>query len=176
MNSNFPKKCLRKHFLHLLYRNGGNRVVLRKDFPGPKSLQRAHCPDIGPIGSTISVAGTNWGYQETDWGPLRPQDVGRRVGVTELEREIVWEEGRVWKNAGNVVKMTNTNFKHTTSTANMRPSIPELSLLFYCLEIFYDLFLLDTEFWSRKWYSLNHAIGIFDIKFTIKNFKRLFFF
>ena len=143
MNSNVPQKCLRKHFLHLLYRNGGNRVVLGKDFPGPNRLQRAHCPDVGPIGSTISVAGTNWGYQETDWGPLRPQDVGRRVGVTELEREIVWEEGPVWKNARNVVKMTNTNFKHTMSTANMMPQFQNYLDCFIALT-FFDVFLLHA--------------------------------
>ena len=71
-------------FLHLPDLNCGNTVVLGKDFPDPKRLQRALCPDIGPIGSTISVAATNWGYQETTkWGPLRPQDVGRWLGVTD---------------------------------------------------------------------------------------------
>ena len=76
-----------------------------------------------------------------DW--LRPIETPRcrgRVGVAELEREIVWEDERAWKNARNVVKMTNTNFKHTTPTANTMPSIP-IILLFYCLEIVLSIFV-----------------------------------
>ena len=128
-----PKKVWESIFCTCYIATVGTELSWERIFRVPKGIKGPIVQTLDPLVPQLSVAGTNWGYQETDWGPLRPQDVGRRVAVTELERQIVWEEGPVWKNARNVVKMTNTNFKHTTSTTNMRPSIPESSLLFYCL-------------------------------------------
>ena len=123
-----------------------------KRLSGSQKASQGHCPQNGPIGSTISVGAQIEDIKrQPDWGPLRPQDVGRRAGVTEQEREIVWEgERATWKNARNVVKMTNTNFKHTTSTANTMSPIP-IIFLFYCLEIFLYIFLLHVEYSSRNW-------------------------
>ena len=108
-----------------------------KRLSGSQKASQGHCPQNGPIGSTISVGAQIEDIKrQPDWGPLRPQDVGRRAGVTEQEREIVWEgERATWRNARNVLEMTNSNLKQTattTSTANMLLSF----LLFYCLYSF----------------------------------------
>ena len=63
-----------------------------KRLSGSQKASQGHCPQNGPIGSTISVGAQIEDIKrQLDWGPLRPQDVGRRAGVTEQEREIVWE-------------------------------------------------------------------------------------
>ena len=108
-----------------------------KRLSGSQKASQGHCPQNGPIGSTISVGAQIEDIKrQPDWGPLRPQDVGRRAGVTEQEREIVWEGKRAtWRNARNVLEMTNSNLKQTattTSTANMLISL----LSFYCLYSF----------------------------------------
>ena len=108
-----------------------------KRLSGSQKASQGHCPQNGPIGSTISVGAQIEDIKrQPDWGPLRPQDVGRRAGVTEQEREIVWEgERATWRNARNVLEMTNSNLKQTattTSTANMLLSF----LSFYCLYSF----------------------------------------
>ena len=84
------KEILLKLAPHLRIPYCGKRVVLGKEFP--EGFKDSFCPENGPIGSTILVAGSKLRISKDKWlRPLRPQDVGEG-GVTKEERAIVWEE------------------------------------------------------------------------------------
>ena len=84
------KEILLKLAPHLRILYCGKRVVLGKEFP--EGFKDSFCPENGPIGSTILVAGSKLRISKDKWlRPLRPQDVGEG-GVTKEERAIVWEE------------------------------------------------------------------------------------
>ena len=81
------KEILLKLAPHLRILYCGKRVVLGKEFP--EGFKDSFCPENGPIGSTILVAGSKLRISKDKWlRPLRPQDVGEG-GVTKEERAIV---------------------------------------------------------------------------------------
>ena len=108
-----------------------------KRFPkrASKDTLSRHWPPLVPQFHKLRIS--------RDW--LRPIETPRCRGKGGCDgggtRDSVREDRRARKNPGNVVKMTNTNFKHKTSTANMMASIPIPFSVLLPWNIFWSIFL-----------------------------------